>query len=360
MRGNTGRIAVVGAGIVGASIAYHLAKRGARVTLIDAGRPGGGVTARAFGWINVSSGVAGQCAPLRGLAIADYHRLDAELGGALGIHWCGALTWSADPAEAERMVRDHAARGHDIRLLDRAAVTRLEPGLVDVPECAAHAVGEGSLDAAVAAATLAAAARAAGAETRTGTQVRHLEHRSGRVVGVSTDAGSIAADLVVIAAGTGAPAVCRTIGVAVPIHRSPAIRLRFRAPGPLVNGIVQGTAFEVRQPAAGTLLAAEDYINDTAEDGPKAVAGRALTSIRAGLLGGGGLTLAETVVGVRAIPADGDPIIGRTPGIDGIYLAVMHAGVTLAPTVGRLAAAEILGGGGEPALDHCRPDRFTG
>ena len=47
-------ILVIGAGIIGASIAYHLARRGARVTVIDRARPAGGATGQSFAWINAS------------------------------------------------------------------------------------------------------------------------------------------------------------------------------------------------------------------------------------------------------------------------------------------------------------------
>ncbi|HTC89957.1 MAG TPA: FAD-binding oxidoreductase, partial [Bryobacteraceae bacterium] len=48
------RIVVVGAGIIGASIAYHLVKRGASVVIVEADRPGGGATEKSFGWINAT------------------------------------------------------------------------------------------------------------------------------------------------------------------------------------------------------------------------------------------------------------------------------------------------------------------
>ena len=58
-------VVVVGADTVGASVAYHLARRGAAVTVLEAGRPGGGVTGAAFGWINGAHGAFGAAAPLR-------------------------------------------------------------------------------------------------------------------------------------------------------------------------------------------------------------------------------------------------------------------------------------------------------
>jgi glycine/D-amino acid oxidase-like deaminating enzyme len=58
------------------------------------------------------------------------------------------------------------------------------------------------------------------------------------------------------------------------------------------------------------------------------------------------------------MPADGEPIIGPVPGVPGLYLAAMHAAVTLAPAVGHLVARELVDGTVEPALAGCRLDRF--
>jgi glycine/D-amino acid oxidase-like deaminating enzyme len=58
------------------------------------------------------------------------------------------------------------------------------------------------------------------------------------------------------------------------------------------------------------------------------------------------------------MPADGEPIVGAVAGVPGLYLAVMHAAVTLAPIMGRLVARELIDGTIEPALSGCRLDRF--
>ena len=72
-------VVVVGAGIVGASLAYHLASAGAAVTLVERSRPASGVTARSFAWINVIYGNAPTLVGLRNLALADHHRLERGL-----------------------------------------------------------------------------------------------------------------------------------------------------------------------------------------------------------------------------------------------------------------------------------------
>ena len=70
------------------------------------------------------------------------------------------------------------------------------------------------------------------------------------------------------------------------------------------------------------------------------------------------LELLSTRVGVRPMPADGEPIVGPVAEVPGLYLAVMHSAVTLAPAVGRLVARELIDGTVEPALVGCSLDRF--
>jgi len=102
----TPAVAVIGAGIVGASVAYHLARRGASVTLIDKGQPAADCTANSFAWI----GVGGMSA-FRARALEEYYRLERELRGRLRINWTGALVWSHDPAATEERIRQRVAAG---------------------------------------------------------------------------------------------------------------------------------------------------------------------------------------------------------------------------------------------------------
>ncbi|SLN62994.1 D-amino acid dehydrogenase small subunit [Oceanibacterium hippocampi] len=350
---------MIGAGIVGAAIALDLARRGAAVTLLEAGIPGGGATAASFGWITVTHGMAAPCARLRQAAMEDWHRLDARLDGRLAPEWRGALSWTADTGATERLVSDHAERGYDVLLLERAEIMARAPMLVDPPAVAAWAGGEGAVDPPAAVRVLVAAACEAGAVLRDRTPVDAITASDGRVDGVNVGTERIPADHVVLAAGAGAAALAAPLGVALPLHVSPAILLHCRgiamSPGPILSG----PGFEVRRRGAGSLLAAEDYLDDTATNGPDAVAARALAAIRAGLRGTEALRLEQVSVGWRPMPDDGLPIVGAVAGIDGLYLAAMHAGVTLAPTVARLAAAELLDGSDEVLLAPCRADRFA-
>ena len=64
-------------------------------------------------------------------------------------------------------------------------------------------------------------------------------------------------------------------------------------------------------------------------------------------------------MGERPVPLDGLPVVGAVPGAPGVFLAVMHSGVTLGPLIGQLLAQEILQGSLSPLLSSFRASRFA-
>ena len=353
----TGRpsVVVVGAGIVGATIAYHLASAGSAVAIVERSQPASGVTARSFAWINIVHGNSRAVARLRNAAIADYRRLDRELNGALAVEWNGALIWSGNPLDSERLVAEHTAWGHDVRLVEEDEIRRLEPRLAAPPAVAAHAPGEGALDPVAATRTLVGAAIEGGARLVAGSEVKALATTDGRISGVVLQDGAIEADIVVVAAGTGSTALCADLGIELPVESSPVTLLRFAGPRGLVGRIVSAPDLEIRQDSAGRLFATDYFVEG---EMPNDRAANMLALIRRRFRGAETVTSIDARVGWRPMPADGMPIVGFTRDAPGIYLAVMHAGVVMAPVVGRLATGEIVAGNEAEALAPWRLSRF--
>jgi YD repeat-containing protein len=333
-----GDLVVVGAGIVGASVAYHAARAGAVVTLVDAGRPGAGVTADSFAWIGASGIHTGSAAGLRATATDEYRRLEAELPG-LPVTWSGSLSWgAADGAPG-------AGPGQEI--VDAVTVATLEPTLRQPPKWAVWAPGDGAVDPVGATERLVAGARAHGAQVHPDTRVTAVRRdAAGRVVGVETAVGPLTGATVVLAAGVATAALGAPLGVRVPVDPSPATLFRLRAPAGLVRTVVHNRDFDVRQVAKDRLVAAADS--------PE----RTVAAVRSTFRGAANVELLSTRVGVRPMPADGEPIVGPVAEVPGLYLAVMHSAVTLAPAVGRIVARELVDGTVEPAMAGCRLDRF--
>jgi glycine/D-amino acid oxidase-like deaminating enzyme len=334
----SGDLVVVGGGIVGASVAYHAARAGAVVTLIDAGRPGAGVTAGSFGWVGASGVRTGPAAALRATASEEYRRLEAELPG-LPVTWSGSLSWGAADSAPE------AGPGQEI--VDAATVATLEPSLRQPPEWAVWAPSDGAIDPVGVTERLVAGARAHGAQVLSDTPVTAVRRdAAGRAVGIDTAAGPVSDATVVLAAGAATAALGAPLGIRVPVEPSPATLFRLRAPAGLVHTVINNRDFDLRQVATDGLLAAADS--------PE----RTLAAVRATFRGAANVELLSTRVGVRPMPADGVPIVGPVAEVPGLYLAVMHSAITLAPAVGRLVARELVDGTVEPALAGCRLDRF--
>lgn len=330
-------LVVVGAGVVGASVAYHAARAGAAVTLVDAGRPGGGVTADSFAWI-AASVRTGPAAGLRVAATDEYRRLEAELPG-LPVTWSGSLSWrSADSAP-------QALPGQEI--VDAATAARLEPNLRQPPDWAVWAPGEGAVDPVAVTERMIAGACDHGAQVHVDVPVTAVRRdAAGRVVGVDTSAGPLSAGTVVLTAGVATAALAAPLGIRVPVDPSPATLFQFRAPAGLVRTVVNTEDFDLRQVATDRISAAADSPEQT------------LAAIRSTFRGAASVELLSARVGARPMPADGEPIIGPVAAVPGLYVAVMHAAVTLAPGVGRLIARELVNATVEPALAGCRLDRF--
>lgn len=329
---------VVGAGIVGASVAYHAARAGASVTLVDAGRAGAGVTAGSFAWVGASGVRTGPAARLRATATEEYHRLEAELPG-LPVTWSGSLSWDA--------TGNAPTAGPGQQIVDAATVLALEPNVRQPPEWAVWAPGDGAVDPVGVTERLVAAARAHGARVRLDTPVSAIRRDvAGRVVGVETTAGLLGGETVVLAAGVATAALGATLGVAVPVEPSPATLFGFRAPADLVRRVVNTQDFDLRQAGADRLIAAADS--------PE----RTLAAVRSTFRGAAEVELLSARVSARPMPADGEPIVGPVAEVPGLYLAVLHSAVTLAAVVGRLVARELVDGTAEPLLAGCRFDRF--
>ncbi|MDL2403857.1 NAD(P)/FAD-dependent oxidoreductase [Rhizobium mayense] len=342
------QIAVIGAGIVGASIAYHLARRGARVHLFDEGpAPAAGVTGKAFGWVNLINGDPttnyGNYRIWRE-AISEYQRLKVAIPEALQHARSGSLVWCATATETEALVQEHQAAGATVELVDAKTVAWWEPELRDVPECAAFSPDDLALDPTQLTQTFVRAAIALGTTAHFDQKIIALETSDSRITGVRTVEQIVSADVVVLATGTSIDALISPLGLAVGVESSPAVLLQFSADRPFLNHILRGPDLEVRQRPDHSLLSAASYRGDSEEIRPVAIGHRILDAMRQKLALPDGVELQQAVIGYRPVFADGFPRLGFLPGADGIYVAVAHPGIILAPLLGRLAMEEIIDG----------------
>jgi len=338
------RVAVIGAGIVGASIAYHLARRGTSVTLYDRGREAGQATEKSFAWINATWGNPEPYFRLRFLAMGEWRRLADEVGDALGVLWRGCLIWDLADHELETFARRHAAWGYDVRLIERAEIAALEPGLIAPPERAAYAAGDATVEPVAATRALLAAAASHGAEVRLETEV--------------PEPRALDADVWVLAAGAASSALCATLGLSLPMRPTPGLLVHSQPTAPLLRHVVQAPGLHMKQ-ENHRIVVGQDFGGGPAPDDADAEGRRLLALVKEHLRGADALEVDGVTVGTRPMPEDGMPVLGFAPGLPGVYLATMHSGITLAAAAGRFAAMEILDGARVEMLEPYRPERFV-
>ncbi|MGH7266784.1 MAG: FAD-dependent oxidoreductase, partial [Candidatus Rokuibacteriota bacterium] len=215
------RAVIVGGGVAGCSVAYHLAERGWReVVLLERAELTSGSTFHAAGLVGqLRSSVA--LTRLMMWSVELYRRLGAETGRDPGWHEVGSLRLASS---TERMVELRRQAGWaktfglPLEMVSADEAAALFPVITTAGlHGAAHLPTDGHLDPGGLAAALAEGARRQGVAIRTGVRVTGIGVRDGRVHEVRTDAGAIRTDVVVDAAGIWAAEIGRMAGVTVPL-----------------------------------------------------------------------------------------------------------------------------------------------
>ncbi len=355
------RVVIVGAGIMGASIAYHLSKRGARVTVLEKQRPGAGATEKSFAWINAFSKLPRSYYDLNLYGIAGWRRLSLEIAD-LQVEWGGSVQW-ARPEEAEAM-RKNIARleqwGYAAHRVDESEIQKLLPGCAPGPVAAAcFAEQEGTVDPMQALGSLLKSAQKLGTTVEYPCEVTGISAAGGRVRGVETTRGQIEADFLVLAAGVDTPRLAAMLQVDVPLKESPGL-LAHTAPAPrMLERLAFAPGANIKQNPDGRIVTGSDFGSASTLDTSKEFGEKLLEKARRFLPRIKETHLETVTLGHRVLPKDDHPIVGFVKSYPNLYVAAMHSGITLSPLIGQLAAAEILDGISVDLLKDYRPSRFA-
>jgi glycine/D-amino acid oxidase-like deaminating enzyme len=366
------KVLVIGAGIVGASIAYHLSMRpGIDVTVLDAGEAGSGASGHSFAWTNAFSKRPQHYHDLNRRSMELWHRFVARLGVPEAFSCNGNLIFENTDEGAERLRAQVAALqawGYPSRLIDAEELAALEPALAKHRFTAiCFNPHEGQVDVTPVIRACLDRATEHGASVREGIGLVSLSTSASGVIGVSTSVGDVEADVVVVAAGTEAPASVGAAGISIPQEVSPGIVIRTDPRPRLLQSVslvhlpaidVRRMEMHLRQLPDGTLHMGQGTQESLDRDDSQAHADDLLGRAAHYFPALQGATAIPQPVGYRPMPADGLPVLGFSKMVPNLYVAMMHSGVTLAPLTGELAALEIADGASVELLAPYRVERF--
>jgi glycine/D-amino acid oxidase-like deaminating enzyme len=366
---------VIGAGVIGASVAFHLAKRRAgRVRVLDQGLAAQGGSSRSSALVRMHYTLPHEVKLAR-QSLEIFTHWEDYVGRPSCFKKLGfvRLVPEAEIERLEKNVQMQRELGVETRLISAQELAEIEPDWrVDDVRAAAYEPDSGYGDGSVTANDFLARARELGAEFLPRTRVTGFRVEGGRIRGVASEAGALEAPVVIAATGPWSPRLFCGLDFEVPIepeyHR---VAILGNPPGMRGGGsalIDSISSMYLRSEGPERTLVGE-FVGPRGVDPdefPQALSTDELAEIarrgarripaleRAGLVRG--------VTGVYDLTPDQRPLLGATPGVEGLYLAAGFSGMgyKISPAVG-LAMTELLleGRGRTVDLSIFDPGRFA-
>lgn len=369
-------VAVIGGGIVGSSIAYHLAKEGVKVTLLDKNELCTRASRGTFAWINATwAKQPRHYHSFNQSGLTGWKKVQSELG--IPIKWGGSLEWFESPErqlKLAKQIEEQVAWGEPARMIDVEALQKLEPFVsFEGVERAAYSPNDGAVNPVLATQKFVQAAKAMGASIKPNCSVQQVEDLTDGGVKLVTTCGDLVVDEYVLATGANPEAPERLAGVKIPQRSTSGVIVMTKPHKALLNRILVAPGVHIHQrPDGRIILGEQDGAPDTqahaerlrgrpnqfpSRDVAEQHAWRILAIAEQYITDIGDVEIEDVYIGWRPLPLDGHPVIGKSPAQPKAYLAIMHSGVSLAPIVGDVVAKEIALGISADELENYRPDR---
>jgi sarcosine oxidase subunit beta len=366
-------VLVIGGGVIGSSIAYHVARQGRTVLVVERHEVAVEPAASwgSAGGVTPDWGQHPAEATLARAALERWPTLAEELEADLHYRKCGHLLLAENDGEAAHLQalvqRQHELGFADVSFMDRKAVFRLAPGLGEQVVAGSFSPADGQADPRLTTRAFAAAAQRQGAIYWTSTECLALQRVADRVVGAQTGRGSVQAEQTVLAIGAWSRELASSVGLDLPL-RMCVLQALLSTPAP--PGVLQpvlsavGRALALKQLPDGAFLLSGGWLGDPTPDG------RSYTLREASRAGNWATAcelfppvrqqrLARAWGGLQAHSLDDLPFIGSVSGLEGLTLALgSWYGFAVAPAVGSFVADQ-LAGLPTPELDQLTPDRIA-
>jgi glycine/D-amino acid oxidase-like deaminating enzyme len=374
-------VIVIGAGVVGCSIAFHLAALGARdVLVIDRLGIGNGTSAQSSGILRTHYSVPENVELARRsfAAFADFAAYVGDDEAASGLVKCGYLIAAPDGprlAALSASLDQQQAMGIPLQRLDAAQAAALLPlARFDDVALIGFEPEAGFADAYLVATGFARGARRRGVRFLEGVAVQGLVRDEGRVTGVATERGQFSAGLVISAQNIWTPELERDSGLVLPVKPERHRVFAFEGPAPYTQampvykdlaspGMLYCRSYGGRQMLASEGTAGELLATPEIEQGdiPMDALIEVAEQVADRFPGWEEAGIASSWTGVYDVTPDWNPVLGPVPGLAGLLLAFGFSGhgFKLSPAVGRLIAQAALGVPTDLSLTPYALQRFS-
>ena len=369
---------VIGGGISGAAAAYELARAGASVTLVERG----GLASMASGWTLAGVRQSGRHPaelPLARAAVSRWAGLGEELGADVEYRQEGNLRLARTPAEVDAvrgMVDEQRALGLELRFLaDSTAVREVAPALAPNVLAASFCPTDGHANPTATVRAFAAAAERHGARIFSETTVTAIDAAGGRVRGVRTTQGGVAADAVVVVAGVYSGRLVAPLGLDLPLRIGHVAAVQTVPLPPLIRQVlgVAGADLALRQEVDGRVrftgggtpwphdLADLVGGNDRVQPAISAVTAALERAVEV-LPDLAGVAIGRVWGGLLDMTPDALPVIERAPEVEGLVIAAGFSGhgFCLGPVTGAIVRDLVCDGATPYPIAPFRRGRFTG
>ncbi len=368
------KVLVVGAGILGASVAYHLSLTGNDVTVIDMQGPASHSSRGTFAWINASWAKQPQnYHALNQQSTAYWHTLAKELN--IPIKFTGSLEWF-DSAERQKrlitQIEEQNLWSEPARILSIAEAKKREPKVnFGNTEFVASSPRDGAVDPVLATRQFLDAAAQRGAKIQYPCKLASIAQHI-----ANTSCGEIVFDQLVLAVGASSDIIKTVAHVDIKQRTTPGIIVITKPMPALLNGILVAPGVHIHQRLDGRIVLGEQAgtpdtqahkmrLADRPNDYPNTSlaldhAQRIIQQASIYLPEMSAAQVEDVFIGWRPLPLDGHPVLGFSDSASNVYIAVTHSGVTLAPILGKLIAQELNTQEPLAILNEYRPSReFT-
>jgi glycine/D-amino acid oxidase-like deaminating enzyme len=371
---------VIGAGLIGASVAHHLAALGANsVLVLEQGTIGAGTTSQSSGLLRTHYSVRQNVELARSSwwAFNNFAEYVADDEASCGLVKCGYMICAPEGDKLEPLrasLRSQQDMGIEVQLLSKEeAHERMPIAQFDDTALIGYEPEAGFADAYLVATSFARSARRRGVKIMENTRVTGLQHEGRRVIGVETSAGNFSCGMLISTQNIWTPELAAWIGVTLPVkpERHTVLALECEAqytfgmpafkdlgsPGMLYYRSYGGNQMLVSEGVVGeTLNAPETEQGDISLDYVAEVGAQVAERFPAYETAG----LASSWTGVYDVTPDWNPVLGPVANIEGLTVGFGFSGhgFKLSPGIGKLLAQHALGLPTDVSLAPYALDRF--